>query len=175
MKIFRFRILIDHAHNVFRDIEIQASGTFQELHESILQSFAFSGQEMSSFYLSNDEWDKGAEIAQMDFSEPGQEPVRMMADTILEEVLESEGSKLLYLYDFLRMWIWYVELVEVRESAEDPTQLPRVVLSVGDAPSEFSKGMIEKFESEGDDDPFTEFEDDFDPNDFDSYGEDPYP
>lgn len=129
---------------------------------------------MASFYLSNDEWDKGAEIAQMDFSEPGQEPVRIMADTSLDEILDGEGSKLLYLYDFLRMWIWYVELVEVAESAEATTSLPRVVLSVGDAPSEFSKGMVEKFESDGDDDPFSEFDDDFDPNDLEGYGEEPY-
>lgn len=173
MKIYRFRILLDNAQNVFRDIEISAEAPCAELHEAIMEAFEFSGAEVASFFLSNEEWDKGEEIALMDFSEPGVEPVRNMLDTRLTEVVHDEGDKMLYLYDFLRMWIWYVELMSIGE-AEEGIDYPHVVLSVGDAPEEGSKGMVDSFDSEGDDDPFHDLEDGFDESDFDNYDGDQF-
>ncbi|MCA1751226.1 MAG: hypothetical protein ABR572_02860 [Cryomorphaceae bacterium] len=168
MKIYRFRILLDNANNVFRDIEISAEAPCAELHEAIIEAFEFSGDEVASFFLSNEEWDKGEEIALMDFSEPGVGHVRNMIDTRLKDVVYDKGDKMLYLYDFLRMWIWYVELSDIIE-AEKGADYPRVVLSVGDAPEEGSKGMVDSFESEGDDDPFGDFDDGFDESDFDNF------
>jgi hypothetical protein len=169
MKIYRFRILLDNANNVFRDIEISADDTFLSLHGYILKAFAFSGKEMASFYLSNEEWDKGEEIALMDFSEPGQSVVHSMTDTYLNDMLFEAGEKVLYLYDFLRMWIWYVELVEVSDAVKAITY-PRIVLAVGDSPKETDKGMVQSFQSHPDDDEFSDFEDDFDEDDFEGMG-----
>ena len=170
MKTYRFRILLDSAQHVFRDIEISAEGTFLQLHEAIVRSFAFSGHEMASFYLSNDEWDKGEEIALMDFSEPGAEKVYNMEATTLSDMVVQQGDKLLYLYDFLRMWIWYVELIAIEE-AEEGADYPRVVLAVGDAPDEYAKAMVERMGDgmDMDEDFSGDFDDDFDEDDFESF------
>lgn len=168
MEIYRFRVLLDNADNVFRDIEVGSEAPISDLHEAIIEAFGFSGREVSSFFLSNEEWDKGEEIALMDFSEPGMDTVRTMADTPVSEAAREKGDKLLYLYDFLRMWIWYVELIEIGEAADGVTY-PRTVLSVGDAPPESSKGMVDSFEGDSDDDPFGDFDDGFDESDFDNY------
>lgn len=171
MKTYRFRILLDTPQHVFRDIDINADATFEALHEAILNSFSFSGKEMASFYLSNDDWDKGDEIALMDFSEPGQSDVRTMERTSIDELLTKEGDKVLYLYDFFRMWIWFVEVVKIFTS--EPTEhLPKVVLAVGDAPSEYSKKIVESFdyeESEDGEDPYGDFDDDYDEGDLDGF------
>lgn len=171
MKTYRFRILLDSPQHIFRDIEIDAEATFLQLHEAIMKAFSFSGREMASFYLSNEDWDKGEEIALMDFSEPGADPVHSMEATLLREMAVQEGDKLLYLYDFLKMWIWYVELVTISEADADAAY-PCVVLSVGDAPDEYSKGMVESM-GEGldiDEDVMGGFDDDFDEEDLDSFG-----
>ncbi len=172
MENLRFRVVLDGTENVFRDIDISPESNFLELHECILRSFRFSGREMASFYLSNEEWDKGEEIALMDFSEPGQSDIRIMAETPIAELINQEGQRLLYLYDHLRMWIWYVELIAF-EAPVEGMEYPAVVLSVGDAPDEYSKGMVDSFEVEDQD----SFGEDFDESEFDSFDHpdaDPY-
>lgn len=158
MRIFHLRILLDNSEDVFRDIEIADIASFLDLHEIIIEAFEFSGLEMASFYQSNEYWDKGEEIVQMDtMKDPDQNTVRSMAETPIHEMMHEEGDKMLYLYDFMRMWIFYIELLgEVKPRPE--AQYPEVVLWVGKAPAEDSKS--------GDSLIFTaEDEDDFDMND----------
>jgi hypothetical protein len=143
-KIFHFRVLIDQSEEVFRDIEIKGSDTFEDLHQAIVEAFEFSGDEMASFYMSNEEWDKGEEITQMDMGGLGGEGIKTMKDTPLDEMVFEKGEKLLYLYDFMRMWIFFVELVNVSTGKADQNY-PLVVLTVGDAPAEHSKELVDSF------------------------------
>ena len=59
--IYRFRIILDTKEDVFRDIEIEAEATLEDFHNTITQSFGFEGQEMASFYVSNEKWEQGKE------------------------------------------------------------------------------------------------------------------
>ena len=54
--IFRIRIILDSKEDVIRDIEILANNTFEDLHKAIINCFDFKGNEMASFYLSDDNW-----------------------------------------------------------------------------------------------------------------------
>jgi hypothetical protein len=166
MKIYHFRVLLDSGQDIFRDIQIAENANFLDLHNAIVTSFSFSGSEMASFYMSNEDWDKGEEIALMDvMDETIQEPLRTMDRTAINHLLHHQGDKMLYVYDFLRMWIFYVELVGVQDPEENKTY-PQTVLVVGNAPKEDSR------ESAG---PMpVDFEDDLygDDDDFDDTGED---
>jgi len=177
--VFKFRVIIDTEEDVFRDIEMSAQSSFQQLHETILESFQFEKGEMASFYLSNDEWEKGLEIPLMDMGDG----VVSMENAVLSEMLQTVGNKVLYVYDFLRMWIFYIEVIEVFESV-DGLQYPLVSLTFGDAPSQDSKEMEamfedgkweeeEKWDAAGSDDDDDEFgfgdDENFDADDFDGY------
>ena len=61
--IYRFRIILDTHEDVFRDIEIEANASLEDFHNAITQAFGFDGQEMASFYTSNDLWEEGDEIS----------------------------------------------------------------------------------------------------------------
>jgi len=150
-KIFHFRILIDQSEEVFRDIEIKGSDSFEDFHRAIVEAFQFSGDEIASFYMSNEDWDKGEEITQMDMGGAGDEGIKMMKETNLDEMVFESGQKLLYLYDFMRMWIFFVELVSISQPDTDQTY-PAVVLTVGDAPDESSKELVDSFQIDFDGD-----------------------
>jgi hypothetical protein len=158
MDIYHFRILLDSSRDVFRDIEISQRATFADLHNSIVDAFGFSGQEMASFYMSNDEWDKGQEIALMDMSD-GSGGVIDMSSTYINDMVENTGSKLLYVYDFYRMWIFFVELVAIKP-AMTGSEYPLITLAVGTAPSEYSRESADdmEFKSEIDDSFYNEDE-----------------
>lgn len=112
--IYRFRIVLDTLEDVFRDIEIQQDANLEDLHNAITQAFGFEGNEMASFYLSDEDWGQGEEIALYDISE-GIETTRMMNETQIDSAVSKDHTKLIYVYDFLDMWTFYVELADIVE------------------------------------------------------------
>ncbi len=162
--IYRFRIILDTHEDVFRDIEIEANATLEDFHNAITQSFGFDGQEMASFYTSNDLWEEGEEISLFDVSdEPG--GVRVMGETYLEDVVDEDKTRLLYVYDFLSMWTFMVELADIAE-AESGQIYPNLMYSHGQIPEEAPEKEFTSEPIEGEDDFDEEF--DLDPEDYEN-------
>jgi hypothetical protein len=160
--IYRFRAILDHdqKEDIFRDIEIRKTDTFEDLHNVLTQSFGFDGSEMASFYISNDQWEQGQEIALFDMGQ--NTDVKMMNETIVEELINDDNNKLIYIYDFLNMWTFLIELGEIVEEAQG-TDYPNLMFVCGQVPSEAPE---KQFEAE---DP-NKAQDDAD-DVFDDYGE----
>ncbi|MFN0030596.1 MAG: IS1096 element passenger TnpR family protein [Flavobacteriales bacterium] len=151
VNIYKFRVIIDTEQDVFRDIEIETTDTFEALHKAILDAFDFEEGEMASFYMSNETWEKGLEIPLLEMESSKK---LSMKTTALESMVSKPSDKVLYVYDFMRMWIFYVELVEVKKD-KPSTIYPRVSLAYGDAPSQDSKEM-DLFGEEFSEDEFNE-------------------
>ncbi|MCX7549969.1 IS1096 element passenger TnpR family protein [Xanthomarina sp. F2636L] len=162
--IYRFRIILDHDSegDIFRDIEIRETDSLEDFHNSITQAFGFEGSEMASFYLSDEEWNQGEEISLFDMSEVANQ-VRLMIDTPLNDVTHEKSTRLIYIYDFLSMWTFLVELAEIVEEAEG-TDYPNLMFVHGQIPDEAPE---KSFEAESFDD-YNEFEDDLDLDDYDN-------
>lgn len=135
-KIYTFRVLIDGEDDIFRDIEIEQSATFLDFHKAIMKAFNFKTEEMSTFYLSNDDWEKGHEIAMEDFS--GKNEVSIMGSTRVDEKLSAPGERLIYIFDFMLMWSFSIDFISV-SAKEKKTEYPRCVNTFGDAPSQYEK------------------------------------
>ncbi|GAA3618648.1 IS1096 element passenger TnpR family protein [Flavivirga jejuensis] len=160
--IYRFRVILDNdtEDDIFRDLEIRETDTLEDLHNIITQSFGFDGTEMASFYLSNDQWDQGEEISLFDLSENNAS--RLMNETEISSVVHEVQTKLIYVYDFLSMWTFYVELAEIVEEAEG-ANYPNLMFVKGQVPDEAPDKL---FEADKDDD-FDEFEEEsIDVNDY---------
>ncbi|WP_296381604.1 hypothetical protein [Winogradskyella sp.] len=161
--IYRFRVILDNntEDDVFRDLEIREGSTMEDLHNTITQSFGFDGMEMASFYVSDDQWNQGEEIAMMDMSEAGNQ-VKMMNETIINSVIHEASTRLIYVYDFMNMWTFYVELGEIVEEAQG-TDYPNLMYVHGQIPDEAPEKV---FEAEEDKDDYNEFVDDVDIDDY---------
>lgn len=178
MGALKFRVLLDSEKDqeIFRDILIDENANFETLYHTILNAFRFEGQEMGSFYMSNDEWDKGHEIGLMDmrYSDDDQDLPGVMKDAVLKDFMEVPDQKIILVYDFLRMWIFLIELLE---RTEQTPEKPEVVLSMGIAPPEDSKMIAEDSffgEEEEEDDMFggeDDFEDGYDDEDYSGFDE----
>lgn len=145
-KVYKLRVLLDHEDDVFRDIEISADQSLQDLHSIILQAYSFEDNQMASFYKSNDDWERGEEYTLMDMSE-GSSPLPLMSNTILNEVIQEEGEKLIYVFDFMLMWCFFVDVVSVTE-IDETVILPRITQSYNEAPDQYSKDGELIFETE---------------------------
>lgn len=179
MSSFKFRILIDTASNedIFRDIVIGRSDNFEVFYRAIIAAFDFTGDQLASFYVSNDNWDKGHEIALMDMGLSGElDAPFIMHDTPITTIVREQGQKLILVYDFMKMWCFLIELVEIID--ESFTE-PELVLSIGISPEENSKEVdFDAMMGMGDgtnlgtdfDDIFSEFdEDNNEDEDFESF------
>ena len=175
----KFRVLLDseNSSEIFRDILIKDTDNFETLYKAIVSSFRFQGDQMASFYVSNDSWDKGSEISLMDLSyddELTESPTAIMKDALIKDFIEEPDQKFILVYDFMRMWIFLLELIGYEK--EGPEK-PEVLLSMGMAPPEDSRvaadnedmfaGDLEEEDELG----FDDFEDDMSDEDYSNLDE----
>jgi len=141
--IYRFRVVLDHdeKEDIFRDIEIRKTDSLEDLHNTITQSFGFDGTEMASFYISDGEWNQGEEISLFDMSE-GANSVKLMNETPLDDIVDNRKTRLIYIYDFLNMWTFLIELAEIVEEAEG-TDYPNLMYVHGQIPNEAPDKVFE--------------------------------
>ena len=162
--IYRFRVILDNDtdEDIFRDLEIRETDTLEDLHNIINQSFGFEGLEMASFYISNDIWEQGEEISLFDLSEDGS--ARLMNETALDDVVHEMQTKLIYVYDFLNMWTFYVELAEIVDETEG-LDYPNLMFVQGQIPDQAPTFELESQENDEDDEDDM-FDDNYDVDDF---------
>ncbi|CAM1333682.1 IS1096 element passenger TnpR family protein [Tenacibaculum aestuariivivum] len=166
--MYKVRVILDTKKDVIRTLVVNESKSLADLHSDIAKSFGFNGQEMASFYRTDEDWNQGEEIPLFDMSE-GEEELSM-ATCVLNETLPNINDKLIYVYDFFQMWTFYVELVE--QSVEVITDT-KIILTVGEIPDEapekeFKAAKVPNDLEDDFDDDFTSFEniDDFDFDNF---------
>jgi hypothetical protein len=177
----KFRVLLDSEKDaeIFRDILIRDTDHFESFYNAIVRSFRFEGDQMASFYVSNDQWDKGHEISLMDMTyddDSVDSPAAVMKNAVIKDFLEEPDQKFILVYDFMRMWIFLIELIGYEK--EGPEN-PEVILSVGMAPPEDSRSAVENEqlfngdtdEEDEDEFGFNEFDDDLEDDDLAGYDE----
>lgn len=165
--MYKIRIILDTKKDVIRTLLVDNNINLEELHMAIATSFGFEGHEMASFYRTDSEWNQGEEIPLFNMAEAGV-GISMATET-LKEALPQENSKLIYVYDFLNMWTFYVDVVEI--SDEIKNDLPKRILSVGEIPAEAPKKefIADNFGGESLEDDLDDEFGHFDDFDFDEY------
>ena len=82
--LFRFTIISDEVDEFLREIKIDADSTFLDFCEAILASCNYEDDQVTSFYITNDEWEKQCEITREDMGfTPYDEDVYTMDKTSL--------------------------------------------------------------------------------------------
>ena len=93
--IYKFRIISDENELFSRTIEISEDDTFLSFHKAILKACDFKDSEMTSFFVSNDEWDKEQEITLFDMGAEDTGTIPMQK-TKLNEFISNKEDKLIY-------------------------------------------------------------------------------
>jgi hypothetical protein len=164
--IYKFRAILDAEEDVFRDIAIQEDDTLEDLHNAIVNAFGFDGMEVASFYTCDDQWNQEEEIPMFDSGDvPGE--MKIMSDYPLNQLLSADQTKIIYVYDFINMWTFLVELAAIEEPENGETY-PALLFSHGELPNTAPE---KEFEAENEDF-YSEFEDDLDEDDLDMFSGD---
>jgi len=133
--IFNFRIVSDEAENFKREIQIDADATFLDLKNAICDSVAFDKNQMCSFFMCDDRWEKEKEITLEDMGSDSDQDVYLMEDSVLSDFIDDEGQRLMFTFDYFTDRSFFLEMKEMitGRKLKDPV----CSLSVGKAPEQF--------------------------------------
>lgn len=121
--IYRFSLISDEADDFLREIQIDPDATFFDLHEAILKSCGYTNDQMTSFFICDDSWEKEQEITLEEMDSSSDEDSYIMRETRLSELVEDEKQRLLYVFDPLTERLFFIELSEIitGKDIEKPT------------------------------------------------------
>ncbi|MDA3881929.1 MAG: hypothetical protein PF481_01455 [Bacteroidales bacterium] len=130
--IFKLRIISDEVETFFMNIEVDETNTFDSLHSLIQKECSFKKDQISSFFISNDDWERGHEITLLDMNDENAETSTMF-DTPINEHITSLNDKLIYIFDQFNDRGLFITVVDVREEHED-TDYPVCSHKTGNPP-----------------------------------------
>lgn len=150
--IFKFKLVSDEVSNFSREIEIDSEASFLQLRNAILDSVGYSKDELDSFFLCDDQWQKEEEITLEDMGTASDQDVWLMDTTPLNEMIDEEGQKLIFVFDYLTERSFFMEMKEVvpGKNLIEPIctvkrgNPPKQVIDM----AEFEKSIDEKVEKE---------------------------
>lgn len=111
--VFRFLILSDEVDDFKREIKIDSEATFLDLYNAIMDSVGYTKDQMCSFFICDDDWSKNTEITLVEMDTSSEVDNYIMEDTRLEELLEDEHQKLLFVFDYMTERAFFMELREI--------------------------------------------------------------
>lgn len=125
----KFRIILNVEEDVLRDIITDSNITLIEFSKIISSEFGFDSSEISTFHHSNENWEQLDEIKIFKIDEED----KIMDKTPISNFFISKGDKLIFIYDFLNYWTFFIELYDLDESIKmDKTY--ECLNSIGEVP-----------------------------------------
>jgi hypothetical protein len=134
MAVYRFKVSFEDYDDVVREIDIKSTQTFEDLHNAIHASTGYNPEQSSSFYISNDQWIKGEEIAYLPTQRKIDRGVKLMSSTKLSTCIDDPHQKFYYTYNFDRPFDFHVELTKILLNEEAGKTYPSLFRSSGEVP-----------------------------------------
>lgn len=151
MAIYRFRITFEDYEDVYREIDMPSKSTFLELHHAIHTATGYEVERSSSFYVSNDQWKKGTEIAYLPNDRKKAAGVLEMELIKMSKFIDDPHQKFYYIYNFDRPYDFHVELIKILKE-EDGKSYPVIFKSVGEVPKNITAANFPVAGADEDDD-----------------------
>ncbi len=111
--IYQFTLISDEIEDFMREIQIDSEATFLDFHRTILDSVGFADNQMTSFFICDDNWEKGKEVTLEAMDYGSDEDNYVMESTRISELVEDEKQKLIYIFDPLSERCFFIELTKI--------------------------------------------------------------
>ena len=127
----KFRIILNVKNDVLRDIIVDSSTSLIEFSKIISSEFGFDSSEISTFHHTDENWEQLEEIKIFKIDDQD----KIMDNVSISNFFIAKDDKLIFIYDFLNYWTFFIELHEVGEFINDDSNYI-VINSVGEVPKE---------------------------------------
>lgn len=132
-------MLSEEHDNFLRDIEIKAMQSFEDFHNIISECVNLKGNELASFHVCDQKWNKLQEITLIEMISDSEEEddtrhieeTFVMNDSLIRNFINEPSQRILYEYDFFDMKTFFIELISVFKQKEEAI-FPRCTNKRGD-------------------------------------------
>lgn len=133
--LYRIKYICEEVDGFVREIKIDSDATFLDLNKVILKSCNYPDDQMTSFYLCNEEWERGEQITREDMGFGGSdEDVYVMDKTRLSELIEDEEQHLIFVFDPFSNRCFYLDVKEMIPG--EHLDEAEIIRSKGEAPQQ---------------------------------------
>jgi hypothetical protein len=151
MAVYRFRIVFEDHEDVLREIDILGKQSYEDFHRAIQESIGFDNSKDASFFMSDDLWKKGQELASKlpeqdddddDYpSAKKKNEVRLMSKSRIADYIDDPHQRMVYVFDPKEKWTLLIELSKI--VPDDPkAKYPKTTKSEGAAPKQYKVAVI---------------------------------
>ena len=118
--VYHFRLISSEIDDFIFEILIDSEAYFFDLHLFIQENLNFDKSQITSFFITDEYWNKEIEITLLDmaFGESGQ---LVMDKVKLNELVSSLRQRLLYVFDLFSERVLFMELIEIKDRSEEHT------------------------------------------------------
>ena len=136
--VFKIKFISDEVEGFLRELEIDSDATFLDLNKVILDACNYPDDQMTSFFICDEEWERGQQITREDMGTSRvDEDVYVMENTRLSDFLEDEGQRLVFVFDPFSDRVFYGTISE--EIPGKNLKLPKVLRSKGTPPRQIQE------------------------------------
>jgi len=149
---YSITIYLESKEDIIRKIEIDSQNSLLELHKLIVDSFKLNKNELASFYSTNNDLELLEEIPLFSFEENNKSSI--MEDTTIENILDIKSNRLIYIYDYMLMWRFLVELTDnkgeiqkavcIKSIGEIPEEAPEVIFDQSNKEESYDDSIYEE-------------------------------
>lgn len=132
--LFHFVILSGESEDFVREINIDSDSTFLDFHEIIQDSVDYDKSQIASFFISDENWDKGSEITLLKMDNHSNSDELIMDQIKLIDYLKEPKARLIYQFDFFSNRGFFIELLSVSDGIT--LDKPSVVKAAGIVPEQ---------------------------------------
>jgi hypothetical protein len=148
---YSITIYLESKEDIIRKVEIDSQNSLLELHKLIVDSFKLHKNELASFYSTNHDLELLEEIPLIVFEENNKSS--NMEDTTIENILDIQSNRLIYIYDYMLMWRFLVELTDnkgeiqksvcIKSVGEIPEEAPEIIFDQSDKEESYEDSIDE--------------------------------
>lgn len=134
--IYKINFSSEEVEGFRRVFEADSDATFLDLHKAILDSVHYTDDQMTSFYMCNDRWEKEQEVTLVEMGSNFEFDNMVMEETKLSELLEEQGQRMIYVFDPMFERNFFGRVMELKPGTMEGVQC---VESRGKAPKQLKE------------------------------------
>lgn len=97
--IYKINFMNDEVDDFKLSFECDSEATFLDLHNAILEAVGYPNDQMTSFFMCNERWEKGQEVTLIEMPDGMDYDNMTMENTRLSELLLETKQRLIYIFD----------------------------------------------------------------------------
>lgn len=133
--LYRIKFISEEVDGFVREIKIDSEASFLDLHKAILQACSYPDDQLTSFYVCDDEWRRKEQITREDMGVgESDQDIFVMEETPLSDFVDDEGQHFEFVFDPFSDRSFSLDVVE--EIPGEHLSAPLLVRSKGKAPKQ---------------------------------------